>query len=222
MHARGLVAAPRARKTQRITLALAVRYASRVTAVVPEMRASHVQQNVKSLSLLGEPARSEVLARVRPETLQTIEQAHRLGWLPLEVDVEITEAVDTLGRGKNRDWSRSALLASVDGPLVRPFVERALNVFGTAASAYLRLLPRGYPLIYRGAGLLRAVEQGPTAIDLVLDDAPAIVVASRAYQDGYAGAFEAAYVLGKVDGTIDITADAAASRVTFACRWSER
>src|SRR6185503_18248737 len=94
------------------------------------MRASQMKTNVASLAELGEVG-TRVLAAVRPQTLEEIDRTVGVSWLPVGLDVELTEAADRmLGRDGLERWSRDSMRKSFDGPLLRHMVEGAVRLFG--------------------------------------------------------------------------------------------
>jgi len=57
----------------------------------PLIRGSQIKTNVKSLDLLGEEAQEEVFKRITRRTLKLIEEASKVSWLPLELDIELKD-----------------------------------------------------------------------------------------------------------------------------------
>lgn len=184
------------------------------------MKASHIQENVRALAQLGPEREREARARISAATMDAVMSANRVAWLPIEYDVEITEAVGSLGASATRDWSREAMLKTIDGPLFRAFVTGALNLFGSAAGMYLRLFVRGYSQIYRHCGTLQLIDEDVNSLTLRLVDAPASILKSEAYLEGLAGAFESSFALGNAKGHIDVAIRS--THCDFRCAWSQR
>src|SRR5690606_28152466 len=119
----------------------------------PEMRASHVKQNVASLGDLG-PATAERIRTDVPDVVRRASESVGVAWLPVELDVRLTCAVDRIaGRERMREWSRSSIVRATQGPLLRPIVA-AIKRIGLTPHSALGHVQRGWGLVYRGCGEL--------------------------------------------------------------------
>jgi hypothetical protein len=173
----------------------------------PRMRANHIQQNVESLELLGPDVARAVKADLGAEALERIEKATRVEWLPVEVDVAITEAVArTTGEAGVRKWSRAALAESVEAPFLRPIVKAAIALFGLTPASLLRHAPTGWKQVYLDCGVIRFESVNDKHVRLHLDGAPLQMTASKPYLVGTAGAWEAAFDIARAEGgVVDLT-----------------
>src|SRR5687768_11064744 len=119
----------------------------------PEMRASHLKSNVESLAALGAARESEIRAAVA-SVVRAVEDASRVAWLPLALDVRLTEAVaHACGLEGMKRWSSDAIVRSADGPLLGPVI-RGLHAIGLAPATTLKRAPYAWGLVYRGCGEL--------------------------------------------------------------------
>jgi hypothetical protein len=180
----------------------------------PRMRANHIQQNVESLDLLGPDVARAVKAAVGAELLEKIEKATRVEWLPVEVDVALTEAVArTTGEDGVRKWSRAALVASVEAPFLRPIVKTAIALFGLTPASLLRHAPTGWKQVYLDCGVIRFESVSDKHVRLHLDGAPLQMTESKPYLVGTAGAWEAAFDIARAEGgevTLEVPSPVAA------------
>lgn len=188
-------------------------------AARPQMRASHLKANVESLADLGPAAERAIRARCA-EAIDTIEDAVRTAWLPLEVDVELTGAVDQVcGRERLHRWSRDAIARSAQGPLLGPFL-KTLTALGLTPHAALRLAPKAWTTIYRHCGDLRYERVGEREALLLQTDAPPVMLDGEAYLHGIAGAFEGAVeVAGAPETRAAIETRPALRQVRYVCTW---
>lgn len=180
----------------------------------PRMRANHIQQNVASLDLLGADVARAVKAEIGAYTLDRIASATRVEWLPIDVDVELTEAVARItGEDGLRKWSRAALAASVEAPFLRPIVRTAITLFGLTPASLLRHAPIGWKQVYQDCGAIRFESVSDTHVRLHLDGAAPQMTSSKPYLVGVAGAWEAAFDIARVEGgvvTLDVPSPVAA------------
>ncbi|UJR85849.1 hypothetical protein [Sandaracinus amylolyticus] len=177
--------------------------------LVPEMRAAHVQENLRSLERLGSDVAARVREAIGPESVAEIEGALRTSWLPAALDVALTGALGrTLGDEAVRRWSREALIASASTPLLRGFVATAMRTLGTSR-AVLRWAPRAWDTIYRNAGELRHEARDDGSVVLVYEG-PRELAGDDTYLVGIAGAFEGALeICGAPDGRFEIVRESA-------------
>ena len=170
----------------------------------PQMRAHHLQSSLEAVDVLGPEVTADVHSRVSPSTLETIRRAPH-DWLPIALDVELTEAIAAvIGIEGVRRWSHDALARSLDKPFMSPLLG-ALRVFGVTPAGYTKLGPRGWAGIYRDAGALVREQTGPSEVLLTHVDVPPVVMASEATHEGTAGAFEVVLKACRVAGEVRLS-----------------
>ncbi|MGE0785963.1 MAG: hypothetical protein AB7S26_09765 [Sandaracinaceae bacterium] len=188
----------------------------------PLMRASHLLSNVHALSDLGADVEEQVRERCG-DVITEIEGAVRVAWMPLELDVRLTQTVyDLCGPERLREWGHAAITKSTEGPLLGPIVE-GLRRLGMTPTTALRRVPYGWDLIYRHCGEVRfegeeePPEHGEHTVRLTVAHTPALL-RGRSYLIGIAGAFDGVIAFGGGrEGRSDHVVDG--DVVTFHCRW---
>lgn len=185
-------------------------------ASIPQMKASHMQSNVVCLSLLG----PEDEARVRalcPEVIAEIDASIRTAWLPVELDVVLSQAVeDVCEFDQLAEWARQAVYQSARGPLMGPILD-GLTRLGLGPRHALRRLPNIWNLIYKNCGSL-SCDAEPGHAEIVLSSPPMDTL-GESYLRGVGAAFEGGVCAlgGRIDENIvDIDAD----EVRFTLRWT--
>jgi hypothetical protein len=185
----------------------------------PEIRASQLKADLVQLLVLGE-REPLVRARMSAAALAAIEHASRLEWLPFEIDIQLVEAIETVaGERALREWSRSALLRTVDGPLLRPLVTAVTHVFGLTPSGLLTRAPLAWTLLFRNVGELRVTNSRPGGAVVLLLDLPPIATTGP-FLRSIAGALEGLFALTRAEGEVELE-DFGAGRARFALRWSD-
>lgn len=184
------------------------------------MRASHIDSNLRSLAALGEERQRAILAQV-PEVVRAVDTASRVAWLPLELDVQLTDAVErTCGREPMKRWARDAITRSAEGWLLRPVLV-GLSALGITPEGALQRVPSGWPLVYRDCGEVHYQHADPHGITLVHSDVPAAMIESPTYLQGIAGAFEGVAEIGgarQVRSSVDV--DRERGLVFYRCEWA--
>lgn len=186
----------------------------------PRILAGFVQGTLASL----EPASAEaVRARLAAETRDRLAHSSRLAWLPVEIDVELTEAIyDELGAGRAHELFRRNLSAALDSPILRALAHGALRIFGASPERVFGWAPKAYTQILRDAGSM-SFEPGEAGVARIeLSDLPAVVARSARYLDGVAGSIAAGFDLMGIKGEVRIERiDPERRRAAFLLEWDD-
>jgi hypothetical protein len=158
-----------------------------------------MKADLQTLADFAEGAR--IRASIFPATVERIEKASTASWLPIELDVQINEAVlAILGEGGVRDWNRRSIARAFEGPLLRPVIDASVKVFGLKPSTWLAWIPRIWPAVVRGCGEIEVGARSPTACTLVYTGVPPVVARSHAFMLGLCGACEGTIQLCHITG----------------------
>lgn len=182
------------------------------------MRASHIDSNLRSLAALGAERERAIREQV-PEVVRAVEAASRVAWLPLELDIQLTDAVErACGLERMKRWARDALGRSSEGWLLRPVVV-GLSALGLTPEGALKRVPSGWPLIYRDCGQLHYQHADEHGITLVHSEVPAAMIENSTYLEGIAGAFEA---IAEIGGGRQVRSSVELDRgvVYYRCDWA--
>lgn len=186
----------------------------------PEMRASHIDSNLRALAALG-PERERIIREQVPEVVRAVEDASRVAWLPLEMDIRLTDAVErACGRERMKRWARDAIERSAEGWLLRPVLV-GLTALGLSPEVALKRVPAGWSLVYRDCGVLHYEHADEHGITIVHSDVPESMLACLTYLEGIAGAFEGVAELGgakQVRSSVEI--ERGQRRVFYRCDWA--
>jgi hypothetical protein len=186
------------------------------------MKASYMQDDVAAVRRLGDDVARRVHGRARA-AIEVIEAANRVDWLPLRLDIALTEAIHAeVGDDGTREHARLALKASLQSPLLRPFKLGAFAILRATPHSLLKLTTRGWPLVFKDTA---EPAYAPTEVpgarggQFVLDQCPPELVASPAWIIGTAG-----FLLGMLDeananGRVDTHIDAARGQVRYELAW---
>jgi hypothetical protein len=158
----------------------------------PEVRCGQIRSKLKSLDLLGPEVKKLVLERFSKATMQTIQKAKDDQWVPVEYNIELTEAVAAEAAEEGVfEWSRKAVTYSIKSSVVGPFFLAALNMFKFKPSSVLKLAPQLWKSIYRNCGEVSNVEISPGCTNLIIKGLPLVMLKSRPYLIGIAAFIQA-------------------------------
>jgi len=165
------------------------------------MRASHLISNVEFLATLGADAEATIRGRCAEE-IREIDESVRVAWLPLEIDVRLSQAVlDVCGAETFNRWGRDAIAASARGPLLGPILGALRRTGMLTPSKVLGRAPVAWNPVYRNCGSLH---WEPDEATLRLDGAPASMC-TEPYLLGIAAAFEGALeIAGQPDANTEL------------------
>jgi hypothetical protein len=186
----------------------------------PRILAGFVQG---TLAGLDPASAARVRGRLAPETLARLERSSRLGWLPVEVDVELTDAIYAeLGAGRAHELFRRNLAAALDSPILRSLAQGALRLFGASPERLFGWAPKAYSQIYRDAGGMRFEAERPGRARLELFELPPAIASSQSYLDGIAGSIAAGFDLMGLKGEVAIELlDPVRRRACFRLEWED-
>ena len=183
------------------------------------MRASHLLSNVGALGSLGAQAAAQIREQAATPIAE-IERSIRTAWLPLQLDIELTDAIEAaVGRERMRDLAREAIAVSAEGPLLGPFV-RALHAVGLSPHAAFRVAPKAWKGVYRYCGELEVERTGEREVTITQREAPAEILESDSYAHGIAAAFEGVVLIaGGREPRASMERVAVHRRIRYSCGW---
>jgi hypothetical protein len=183
-----------------------------------------MQTFAKHVERLPAEDRTAIRDVVPPETWAAIESAGLLGWLPVSVNLECTRAVSTrLGPERTHQFFRELLLAAIDTPLLRGFVQAVLRVAVPDPGQYLPWLARGFELMFRDAGTWAVIEREPGWALLELKDLPRESVTDKVWINSVASSLAGLMDLTNIQGTVVVhEVDVKSGTVAFASKWTKK
>ncbi len=186
------------------------------------MRASVIQGNLADLERLGPLVVEEVRSQLDVRVVESIERAGRIAWLPLQHDLELAAAVESvIGRSERVQWARTSMLRSLRTPLLEPLWRAAFRVFGMSPGALFRAVPSGWAAVYRNVGSVEHISR-PCAAKLIISQLPEVLMADLGYLEGMCGTFIALLEIATVPGIVEVAnIDARQRAIEYAVRWGD-
>ncbi|MFK7991574.1 MAG: hypothetical protein AB8I08_36495 [Sandaracinaceae bacterium] len=161
----------------------------------PVMRGSQIHANLTALSALGAEEESAIRA-VASEAVKAIEASIAVAWLPIEFDLQLTEAVvEVVGHDRMREWAANSIAQSTQGPLLGPLL-RTLNALGLTPASTLHRIPLGWSLVYRNCGAMDVQTVDAQTVMVRHVEPPGEMTLSLDYRESIGAAFEGLMVIG--------------------------
>lgn len=183
------------------------------------MRASYMQSELHALPTLGDDVAAELRQCLGEELVRTVMSADGSAWLPLAVDLQLTDVVRRrVGARALRTWGSSTMRIAIEGPLLRPILRAAVALFGMTPLTVVRHASITWSEIYRGCGEMRVEQLGPDRVRIHVEHAPPMMLEDLSYLEGVAGALEAGLQLAGVTASVGLSRDTAQSAV-FDVTW---
>ncbi|MCY1078837.1 hypothetical protein [Archangium lansingense] len=136
-----------------------------------------------------------VLPRVPEQTLALIESAPRMGWVPIEESMKLTEPLHAaLGTPGFREFLSTQAERMASYPLLQTFFDGSVRLFGLAPQALLKWSPYAWEQSFRDCGRLvyqprqESAERG--RVEMRLEDVPPLLLLEGTFAQALAGAFE--------------------------------
>jgi hypothetical protein len=185
----------------------------------PAVRASHLKEDLAALASLGPELEARVRARLSTRTISAIEDATRVDWLPLELNVELAEAVfGEAGEARTRAWARASFNLSLNA-FFKPLLESVLRLFDLTPHRIYGMVPRAWPAVYRNAGIASVTEHAAGESRITMQELP-FALMSEPFLRAVAGTLECVFELTQVEGRVTVLPwDRGSRSATWAATW---
>ncbi|MDD9969311.1 MAG: hypothetical protein OXR73_23915, partial [Myxococcales bacterium] len=150
----------------------------------PRIIAAIVRATLQDLNAADEKLGQRVRRALDPEALRAIERSSGLSWLPVEIDVMLTETLFELaGAFAAKRTLRSMMTTSVGSPLMRNVVQTAMRLHGSDVARLLTWTPKVWALVYRNCGTVTIESDGLGSV-IRLRELPEVLCKSPVYLTG--------------------------------------
>lgn len=169
--------------------------------------------------------KQRVFALAPESVVALIESTPRLGWVPLEQNMKLSDSVhQTLGDPGFRHFFETLSEHMLTYPLLQSFFDGAARLFGLTPQALLKWSPYAWEQAFRDCGRLVYVPRRESVnngqVEMVLEDFPPALLSSGTFPESLAGTF--AMYLRRVSkkGRVDIRdVNLERGRVVFDVSW---
>jgi hypothetical protein len=187
----------------------------------PRILAGFVQGSLEAIDKIDAELGRRVREQLKPETLDFIESRSPVGWVPLEMDVELTECFYRVaGAQRARQALRANLRESCDKAVLKPMLVGALGIFGRSPAKILRWAPRVWGQLIRNGGKMDFIRADEGSVRLALRDLPPEISSSQIYLDGVCANISGFFDVIRVTGEVRLEGpDPATGCATFDISW---
>lgn len=176
---------------------------------------------VAAVRRLSPSKQDAVLAGMGP-LLERIETANNLEWLPVSLNLQLTDAVfRSLGDEQADAFFQNWLKRQMSAPAFAGLVRTALSLFRFDTTSVAKWIPKAFDLMYRDYGQLRIEPVSPLHLQVVLAAMPAELSSHENWQRSVSSGLHALFFLTGVKGTTELTyADRAQRLMQVDLRWT--
>ncbi len=136
-----------------------------------------------------------VLSRVPEQTLALIDATPRMGWVPIEESMKLTEALHAaLGTRGFRQFLSEQADHIASYPMLQTVFDGAVRLLGLTPQALLKWATHAWEQVFRGCGrLVYEARQEPTRagqVEMRLEDVPPVLLLNGTFAQALAGTLE--------------------------------
>lgn len=185
------------------------------------VRARHLKSVLAEVDRLSPEARDAVRKAVDPSVLEAIDDATGVAWLPLEMDLAVTNAIyATIGKTRAGTLWKDLSLHSFRTPIFRVLVEGALSLFGWGPGSLVRWIPQGWAIVFRGCGEWTFRLEGETRAVVRISGLPRMCLASDGWPVAVMSSLQALIELTDSVGDVERRpVDVSADALEFVMTW---
>ncbi len=119
-------------------------------ALNPAVRANAARDTLEFTEAYRAGTRDSIRGTIAEESLDAIDHTPGFSWLDIEHDHWLMDGtMAVLGKRDALDCWRSNIASITERPLLQSFVEGGVRIFGGKPGALLKLIPKGWSLVYR-------------------------------------------------------------------------
>jgi len=188
------------------------------------VRSRHMKLFLHCVDELQPPMRDAVRDAFAKDDVESVEQSTATDWLPIELNVRMTESLwKVLGPGPRERFFVRLGTADFESSLLNSLVAGAIGVFGVDPKKLLGWAPRGWSQIFRDSGELEVVDAGDHEIRLVWRNLAQPLARSTVWMESVRCSMRALLDVLDVKGTVDLeVADASARHMALLFAWKGR
>ena len=168
------------------------------------------------------PSKQDAVMAGLDTLVERIESASNLEWLPVSVNLELTDAIFRgLGEEQADSFYQNWLKRQMSAPAFAGLVRTALSLFRFDTIAIAKWIPKAFDLMYRDYGDFVIEPQGPTHVHVQLGAMPPELAAHKNWQRSVSSGLHALFFLTGVKGTAELTgADTNQRTMRVDLRWT--
>jgi hypothetical protein len=188
----------------------------------PQMRCRQIRNRIQFIkTVFGEEVQKRIQSRISKTTLQAIEQAEEDQWLPVKLNVEVSDCMAAeIGEEGVYKLSLESFNKALESSTIVQLFRSTMHLLRIKSATVNKLVPVFWRAIYRDCGEMSIVENGPNRISILLIDLPSFIAGNRNYLMAIAGGIHSVMLFGGVTPTVVIEKNLEETKeVSFAVSW---
>lgn len=168
------------------------------------------------------PGKQEAVLKGLETLVERIEAASNLEWLPVSVNLELTDAIFRgLGDEQADAFYQHWLKRQMSAPAFAGLVRTALSLFRFDTASIAKWIPKAFDLMYRDYGTFAIEPVGPLHVNVTLTAMPLELASHQNWQRSVSSGLHALYFLTGAKGSTELTgANAAKRTMRVDLRWA--
>ncbi len=152
------------------------------------------------------PSKQDAVLQGLDTLIERIEIASNLEWLPISVNLELTDAIFRgLGDEQADTFYQNWLKRQMSAPAFAGLVRTALSLFRFDTVAIAKWIPKAFDLMYRDYGHFTIEPLAPLHLNVSLNDMPQELASHKNWQRSVSSGLHALYFLTGAKGTTELT-----------------
>jgi len=155
------------------------------------------------------------------EEVRHAEEASRVDWIPLRVQLRIFRAVHTVvGPRGFDDFAAAHFARTVEQPLARSVFETTVRLFGVGPGPIFKIFPKSWAMMSAHCGTIVCDEPDPSGTLIRIVDLPVAEENIELYVTGSRATFRGVLDVFKFAGDVDLVSfDRALRESRYRARW---
>lgn len=171
----------------------------------PAVRAKLLQHWVALAERHDAALTARIAKHLSDDKRQSILSAAALDWLPIELDVEVIDAVaQAMGAARFSAFARAYFLEVMPRQPLAGLLELGTKLMGLSPESFLRWWGKGWDAIYRDCGTVRSSLEAPYRGRVVHQQVPAVCLRSEAFVEALLGSAYGIYALAGTTGVVRV------------------
>lgn len=155
------------------------------------VRAGPANDTIEFLDQFRPGLRAQVEAKIGSQFFERVASQSRMSWIPFEDDVVFLEAIFAIvGERDMVTLFRRSVAHHFESKLLSAVITGAERIFGLTPYGLVKMIPRAWPMVYKGLGQPRVERCTETHAVVHVADAHPQLLGSTAYLRGWQGIFE--------------------------------
>jgi hypothetical protein len=172
----------------------------------PAVRAKFLQLWLTSFAHTEQDALFRLDRIVGEERRRGIMGLSMLSWIPIELDVEIVDAVsEVLGQERFAAFTRAYVSDIMPRPPLGALIDLGTKMMGVSPESFLRWWDRGWRAVYRGCGVTKGIVSGDAKGSIIYEKLPQACAQSEAFVAAIVSSSYAPFAWTGHDGSVRIT-----------------